>query len=614
MGCQMISKLNNSIYVISQYIKKVHKVNYKYFLVLIPIVLIDVCLNFSWIVFPKFFFDSLEINKSQITPYLYILLFVTSLLVFNGMSTFLNSRKNIAIYKVKNSFLSDLSECVMGMQFELLENNENQIKISKAIDAIEGTSNWTLKRLNSVKGIDAIGSEIINIILSVVKIFGVIYILYELQISIIILTFLIVIFNALSSSWKKRVEFKLRLKTAKYVQQANYFIGTMLNSQNGKEIRQNKMQKHLLESAKEYRMKFVNERFVKNKSVLYADLFSLSTLTMQNSFVYIFLSYQFIRGDITIGSFIMYVTSIELFSRFLNALIESVLNINLYASYLKDFFDLLDLDKPLVNESKESNLLTDPTPQKIVFEKVWFKYPDSDDYTLKNINITIHPYEKLGVVGMNGAGKTTFIKLILGLYKPERGRILYGDRDIQSFSFAEYTKCMGAIFQDFKMFNFSLKENIAFDTPLDEKIENYARQLDFHHKIQSLPNGLETTFSKEFDPDGILLSSGEQQKIAILRMLNKNTPIVILDEPTAALDAITEYNLYRSYDELMKNKTSIYISHRLASARFCDVVAVFSKGEIIEYGSHNTLVKNNKLYSEMFNKQAEYYKDLEGYL
>lgn len=600
--------------MIRQYLKKVHKVNAYYFLLLIPIVIVDVCLSFSWIVFPKFFFDSLEINKSQLTPYLYILLFVISLLVFNGMSNVLNARKNIAIYKVKNSFLSDLSECVMSIEYELLENNDNQIKISQAIDAIEGTSNWTLKRLNGVKGIDAIGSEMITIILSLVKISGVIYILYELQLSIIVLTFVIVIFNALSNSWKKRVEFKLRFNTAKYVQQANYFIGTMLNSQNGKEIRQNKMQKHLLESAKAYRMKFVNERFVKNKSVLYADIFSLSTITMQNGFVYIFLSYQFIRGDITIGSFIMYITSIELFSRFLNALIESVLNINLYATYLKDFFDLLDLDKPVVSDSNESNLITDATPQKIVFENVWFKYPNGEDYVLKNINITINPYEKLGVVGMNGAGKTTFIKLILGLYKPDRGRILYGDREIQSFNFTEYTKCIGAIFQDFKMFNFSLKENIAFDNHLDEKIEHYARQLDFYSKIQSLPKGLETTFSKEFDPEGIMLSSGEQQKLAILRVLNKNTPIIILDEPTAALDAITEYNLYRSYDELMKNKTSIYISHRLASARFCDVVAVFSKGEIVEYGSHNELVNNNNLYTEMFNKQAEYYKDVEGYL
>lgn len=608
----MITKFNNVIYVIYQYIKKVHKVNYKYFLLLIPIIIVDICLNFSWIIFPKFFFDSLDINENNLTPYFYILLFIGSLLMFNSMNNFLNSRKNIAIYKVKNSFLTDLSNSVMGIKFELLENNENQIKISRAKDAIEGTSNWTLKRLNSVKGIDAIGSETINIILSVIKISGIVYILYELQLSIIVLTFLIVVFNALSNSWKKRVEFKLRLNTSKHVQQANYFISAMLNSQNGKEIRQNKMQKTLLENAKEYRKKFINERFVKNKSVLYADIFNSSTITIQNAFIYILLSYQFINGDITIGDFIMYITSIELFSRFFNELIESVLNINLFASYLKDFFDILELGESAIKEHKDSNLVIDDIPKAIVFENVWFKYPNSENYALKNINITINPYEKLGVVGMNGAGKTTFIKLILGLYKPEKGKILYGDREIHSFTFAEYTKCIGAIFQDFKVFNFSLKENISFDNQLDKNIENYAKRLDLYNKIQSLPKKLETTFSKEFDAEGAILSSGEQQKLAILRLLNKNTPIIILDEPTAALDAITEYNLYRSYDELMKNKTSIYISHRLASARFCDIVVVFNNGEIIEYGPHNKLIKNEKLYSEMFNKQAEYYKDLVG--
>jgi ABC-type multidrug transport system fused ATPase/permease subunit len=246
----------------------------------------------------------------------------------------------------------------------------------------------------------------------------------------------------------------------------------------------------------------------------------------------------------------------------------------------------------------------------IEFRSVSFKYPRTKKYVLKNINLTIKTGEHIAIVGENGAGKTTFIKLLCRLYKPTEGEILIDGVNINNYKFDEYIKLLSVVFQDFKMLAFTFKENITFGEQCDdEKIMELCRVGGVERRIETAPKKLNTSMYKMFEENGIEPSGGEAQKLAIVRALYKNSPIIILDEPTAALDALAEDRMYRQFDEMIKGRTAIYISHRLASTRFCDNIAIFESGLIVGMGTHDELMEENETYKQMFEMQAQYYKE-----
>lgn len=251
----------------------------------------------------------------------------------------------------------------------------------------------------------------------------------------------------------------------------------------------------------------------------------------------------------------------------------------------------------------------------IEFRNVSFAYPGTDRKVLEDINITIEPGEKLSIVGLNGAGKTTFIKLLCRLYDPTSGQILMDGKDIREYDYQEYMKQFAPVFQDFQLLRFTIGENILHKDPRQrtdeekEKVDEIIRLVGLEDMVGKLGKGIDTTLFKIFEEDGIEPSGGEQQKIAIARALNKDAPVIILDEPTAALDPIAEYEIYRHFHTLVGNKTALYISHRLSSCRFCDRIAVFADGRIAEYGSHDELVNiPDGIYAKMFEAQAQYYR------
>ena len=247
----------------------------------------------------------------------------------------------------------------------------------------------------------------------------------------------------------------------------------------------------------------------------------------------------------------------------------------------------------------------------IEFLNVSFRYPRSEKYVLRNVNLTIRQGEHLSVVGVNGAGKTTFIKLLCRMYDVLEGEIRIDGINIKEYSDDEYRKLFAVVFQDFSLFAFSLKDNIILNEKEDEKkLENTLKMAGLYDDAMKLENKFETTIFKSYDEKGPELSGGQQQKTAICRALYRDSPIVILDEPTAALDPIAEYEIYKRFNDLVGGKTAIYISHRLSSCKFCDRIAVFADDIIKEYGTHDELVNiKNGIYAEMYAAQAEYYID-----
>ena len=260
------------------------------------------------------------------------------------------------------------------------------------------------------------------------------------------------------------------------------------------------------------------------------------------------------------------------------------------------------------------NLSGKPVPKAkgytFEFENVSFKYKGQESYALKNVNLTLEAGEKLAVVGLNGAGKSTFIKLLLRLYDVTEGRILMNGTDIREFNREDYYKLFSPAFQDVMVFaspmseNVSMKEPAATDKSAAEKV---LRDAGLGEKVDSLEKGVDTELLKVFYDDGVDLSGGEKQKLALARALYKNADVVVLDEPTAALDALAENRLYQSFDGLIGNRSAVYISHRLSSTRFCNRVAMFKDGEMVETGTHDELMALDGAYAEMFRVQAQYY-------
>ncbi|MDR0974360.1 MAG: ABC transporter ATP-binding protein/permease [Ruminococcus sp.] len=246
------------------------------------------------------------------------------------------------------------------------------------------------------------------------------------------------------------------------------------------------------------------------------------------------------------------------------------------------------------------------------FKDVGFRYPNTEKWALKKMNITLAPGKRLAVVGLNGAGKSTFIKLLCGLYQPTEGEILLGGVNINRYKKADYFKIFSPVFQDIEMFALEIAENVSMKESTDiAKAETALNDAGLGDKISSMPDGIHTQLLKILYESGTDLSGGEKQKLALARALYKDAPVVVLDEPTSALDAIAEQNLYKSFDRLIGGKTSVYISHRLSSTQFCDNVAMFEEGVLIEYGTHESLLQNGGKYAEMFTTQAQYYKETE---
>ena len=276
-----------------------------------------------------------------------------------------------------------------------------------------------------------------------------------------------------------------------------------------------------------------------------------------------------------------------------------------YIDFVEDFNDennrLLD---PSDNDLKISNKACD-----IEFKNVSFKYPNTDKYILKDISVKIKAREHLAIVGQNGAGKTTFIKLLCHLYDNYEGEIRINGRDVRKYNFVDYVRMLSVVFQDYRLFAFTIKENVTVFEDKNINIEETYTIAGIDKWIEGLDEKDKTYIYKMFVENGIEPSGGESQKLAIARALYKNAPIVVLDEPTAALDPISENEVYKNFDKLVYGKTAIYISHRLSSCKFCDRIIVFNKGSIVEMGSHDELMKNTRgLYYNMYNTQAKHYK------
>ena len=326
--------------------------------------------------------------------------------------------------------------------------------------------------------------------------------------------------------------------------------------------------------------------------------------------VFIFTAAKAWIGVIGIGNFILYQGTVQKFVDAISELGSSIGELRDNNQYLEETFAYLDMP----NHMYKGTLAVekrDDIDYEIEFRDVSFKYPRSEEWVLRHVNMKFKIGDKLAIVGENGSGKTTFIKLLCRLYDPTEGKILLNGIDITRYRYDEYMALFSVAFQDYTLFAFSVAENVAASDTFDGgRVLDCLNRVGLGEKIASLPKGIYTNIGRDYENDGVDFSGGEQQKIALARALYKDAPFMILDEPTAALDPIAEADVYARFNDIASDKTSVFISHRLSSCKFCDEIAVFHKGHLVQLGSHDELAADeNGKYHELWNAQAQYYTE-----
>ena len=326
---------------------------------------------------------------------------------------------------------------------------------------------------------------------------------------------------------------------------------------------------------------------------------------------YAYLLYLAVKGRISVAEFVLYFSVVAGFSAWLGSLLGQITELGRLNHAMNRFRSYLEYPETYLREGGKP-AGDRSAPKKMELRHVSFRYGGDGEDVIRDLNLTLEPGEHLAVVGLNGAGKTTLVKLLCGLTEPTEGSVLYGGTDIREFNRDEYYGLFGAVFQDYSILPVTIGEIVAEDEEgnIDHALaETCLKQAGLWEKITSLPEGVKSKYDKTFWDDGVNLSGGETQKLLLARALYRQAPVIVLDEPTAALDPVSENRLYETYDEVMRGKTTVFISHRLASTRFCRRIVLIEHGRITEEGTHEELLAKKGRYHELFETQAKYYRE-----
>lgn len=562
-------------------------------------------MSYIWTFIGKLVVDIIErqavMEDKDIMPLVYLVIVTTAVeLVMMILNAYARKKLDVGRYYVRLCIVRERIAKVLGMEYEMLETPDMLDRLQKAKRATAGDNN---------NGVQGLMQDMHTMIVQFTCIIAAMSIISTLSpwivVVIIVLSFISfeyfdyirikdkeIMWDAMAGNWRK----------------LEYMSTVSTDFSYAKDIRLYGMRKWLGSKQKEVNADELRRWKQSRQYWIYNTIFSSGMTLIQTAIVFGWLIYDMLVNDLSIGNFMLYSGSALTFSWNIHVFLQSLGGMRERSSRVDDFRSFMDIPNP--DEGKKT--VTVPKADKYVFkfENVSFKYKGQDKYALKNLNLTLEAGQRLAVVGLNGAGKTTFIKLLLRLYDVTEGRILCNGIDIREFDRAEYYKLFAPAFQEVEVFAFKLSENVSMRTAdeTDKALaEQYLRDAGMGEKLDGLPNGMDTELLKVLYDDGVDLSGGEKQKLALARALYKNVPIVVLDEPTAALDALAEYRLYQSFDGMIGSRTAVYISHRLSSTRFCDNIAMFVAGEMVEYGTHEELLEKNGAYADMFLVQAQYY-------
>ncbi len=555
---------------------------------------------FMGILLPKVAIGTIEnYGENAVKPLIgAMLVFFLVAAVLAMVSQTLKQTMQLVCMRVRLRYLAWMSGKIQNMEYRYVEDSHFQEKYDKAFQACN----------NNADGVEGVYNRLCIFpakLLSAVIMMVLVCFLNPLILIALVLHTAATIWG-LNKAHNYRYSQKENMARAE--RKMKYYKNTANDFSFGKDIRIFNMRDRIVSNYKN-EIQALNglKCSVMKKEWLYS-LLGTFTMLLSNALLYGLLIYYCLKG-MPISSFTMYVFMVSSLMAMLVEIGQDISFIRNQGQYVDDYFKFIDA--VLVEEGTVSEL---PDKIEIRFENMSFKYPGTEKYIYKDFNFTIKAGEKLAIVGVNGAGKTTLVKLICGLYQPTSGHIYINDIDICSYKKETLYKMFGTVFQDFSVLAYTVKENVAAESEgIDENRVNLALEsVGLKEKIEQLPKGIDTMMLKIVDEEGMDLSGGQRQKLAIARALYKDAPMVIMDEPTAALDALAEADIYQNFSSLVEGKTAVYISHRLASTRFCDQIVLLDADGIKEYGTHDELMAKKGAYYEMFMVQGKYYKEQSG--
>lgn len=347
----------------------------------------------------------------------------------------------------------------------------------------------------------------------------------------------------------------------------------------------------------------------REKNLVFSAVFGVMMTLLQNGVAYGYLLKMTLEGNLSASEFLLYFTAISGFTTWISGILEDCSTIFRQSQGIGAVIAYLDGAEPF--RFSGGRPLPDTTKCELRMEDVTFRYPGSEKNLFEHLNLTIHPGEKLAVVGLNGAGKTTLVKLLCGFYDPDEGKVTLNGIDIREFNRQEYYRLLCAVYQDFSLLDVTLGQNVAqsLEHMDEQRVWECLEMAGLADFVRSLPEGLNTHVGRDVYLDGVLFSGGQTQRLMLARALYKGGPLLVLDEPTAALDPIAESDIYEKYSQMTQGKTSLFISHRLASTRFCDRILFVADGKITEEGTHEALLEKKGAYADLYEVQSRYYQE-----
>lgn len=563
---------------------------------------------YMWSFIAKFVIDLVQMQAGSpdkdILPLIRLMLVIVAVeLSSRVLDTIVNNRIWYQFIHIRMHLITERVGKALAMDYQMLEQPDILDMHMKAMEATGGNNNGVEGLMRSVYDF---GVQFVTMLVTFTTV-----VILDWRMLIVIALLSVVqffffkytikkdkkeVWDALAPTWRK----------------LNYMERTTQDFDYAKDIRLFHMKDWLSGKQHDFLMDKQKKMVHSRNLWIINSAFAHTIAIISTAVVYGVLIYSVIDRNLSIGDFTLYLGLATTFTETLTHFLNSIGGFKQNSLQVDDFRSFMDL-----KTEEEGEFLPVPRTDRytFVFENVSFRYKGAEDYALKNLNLTFEAGKRLAVVGLNGAGKTTFIKLLLRLYDVTEGRILLNGTDIRRFKREEYYGLFAPVFQNVELFAFPMSENVSMDSPKAtsrERAKECLIRAGLADKLESLENGVDTQLLKVIHDEGIDLSGGEKQKLALARALYKDSPVIVLDEPTAALDALAEYRLYRNFDEMIGEKSAVYISHRLSSTRFCDSIAMFRAGEMIEYGTHEELLEKGGAYAEMFEIQAQYYRDHEA--
>ena len=573
------------------------------FILLLLGVPVSLGLSYCGVYIPKVVVQQIIEGGDYYKVFTPILIIGLIILILNLLNRVISTINFALLSKFRNCLLNLKAEKCLNTDYENIESPKFRFLMQRADEALMGS--------NSGSVVEQMSKESIALVTSILG-----YILFGTVLSFanpLIILFLTImpIINYFVIRSIQKYQYKSKDETTPLDKKLWYIATNAENYKSAKDIRLYGMNSWLIKMFKYFTKERLRWDAKLSKKYFISSVIEGIVILLRDGGAYILLIYMVAGNQISIENFILYFSAVGAFTGMVGSIIGQFASLNSISLIACDLRDFLDYPERFNRLKSLSDLSVKARNNPIIdIDNISFTYPGADKKTIIGFTYRICKGEKIAIVGLNGAGKTTLIKMVCGLYTPDNGVIRLNNVDMKDYNIQEYYSLFSVVFQDHNFMPLTIAETVASASPeiIDrDRVIECLKEAGLYEKVHSLKNGIDTLLNKQINEDGIDLSGGEYQKLLLARAIYKDSPIIILDEPTASLDPVAENELYLKYNSLFKDKTAIFISHRLSSTRFCDKILLLQNGQLLEVGTHEELLNLNGKYAELFNVQKKYY-------